>query len=144
MHLKARKENRVSSWGLMGDLCTSAVWRDVRATADPLALRDLQVLTVLRARKERSGFQVDQVDQGSTAPEERREIPGLDLDLVTPVLQAHRALLDPPDLLLPSTDSEVLRITPDITQRLKERKVIKDFQGYLKFQVADQALTFTL
>lgn len=63
MHLKGRKESLVSSWGLMGDLCTLAAWQDGRVTVDPLALWDLQVHPVLQARRGRSGFQADRVDQ---------------------------------------------------------------------------------
>lgn len=63
MHRKERKENLVSSWGLMGDLCTLVACQESRATLDPLALWDLQVRMVLQARRERSDFQVDLVDQ---------------------------------------------------------------------------------
>lgn len=64
--------------------------------------------------------------------------------MVTLVLQVHRAPLDPLDLLLPSTDSEDMRITRGIIQLLKERKVIVDYLGHLKFEVSGQPLTFTL
>lgn len=64
--------------------------------------------------------------------------------MVTLVLQVHQAPLDHLDLRLPSTAPEDLMITPGITQPLKERKVIVDFQGHLKFQVSGQTLTFTL
>lgn len=63
MHLKGRKESRVSSWGLMGDLCMLVAWQERRVRADPQAPWDLLVLMVLQARRERLGFQVDQVDR---------------------------------------------------------------------------------
>lgn len=66
------------------------------------------------------------------------------MDLVTLVLQVHLAPLDLLDLLFPSTHSEDLTITPDITQLLKERKVIEDHQGQLKLQVQGRLLIFTL
>lgn len=66
------------------------------------------------------------------------------MDLVTLVLQVHRAPLDLQDLLLPQTSSHHLRIIPGITQLLKERKVIEDHRGHLTLQVPDQPLTFTL
>lgn len=64
MHLKDRKESRVSSLGLMGDLCTLVAWQESRVRADPLVLRDLQAHMVIQARKERLVFQVDPVDRG--------------------------------------------------------------------------------
>lgn len=63
MQLKDRKENLVSSWGLMGDLYTLVVLQDCRVKVDPLAQQDLQVHMVLQARRERLGSQGDQVDQ---------------------------------------------------------------------------------
>lgn len=63
--------------------------------------------------------------------------------MVTLVLQVHRGLLDLLELLFLSMEPEGMMITPGITQ-LKEIKVIKDFQGLLKFQVWGQTLTFTL
>lgn len=78
------------------------------------------------------------------APEERREIQALVLDIVTLVLQVHRAPLDLPDPLFPFKEGEDMTITPGITQLLKEKKVIVDYQAYLKFQVTGQTLTFTL
>lgn len=63
MHLRERKENQASSWGLMGDLCTSEACKESRATQDSPAQRDLQVHMVLQVQRGRSVFQADQVDQ---------------------------------------------------------------------------------
>lgn len=68
----------------------------------------------------------------------------MELDTVTLVLPVLQAPLDHLDLLFPSTDSEDMRITPGITQLLKERKVIVDHREHLKFQVSGQPLTSTL
>lgn len=63
MHLRERKENRASSWGLMGDLCTSEAYKESRATQDSPAQRDLQVRMVLQVQRGRSVYQADRVDQ---------------------------------------------------------------------------------
>lgn len=62
--------------------------------------------------------------------------------MVTLALQVHQAPLDLLDLLFPS--AEDTRISQGIIQLLKERKVIVDHRGHLKFKVSGQPLTFTL
>lgn len=61
--LKDRKENLVSSSGLMGGLSTSVVLQDCQVKVDLQAQQDLQVHMVLQARRVRSGSQVDRVDR---------------------------------------------------------------------------------
>lgn len=63
--------------------------------------------------------------------------------MVILVHQVHLGPLDLLDLQVPMTGLEAMMITPDITQPLKERKVIVDLQGFLKFKVTAR-LMFTL
>lgn len=62
--------------------------------------------------------------------------------MVTLALQVHQAPLDLLELLFPLTEDT--RISRGIIQLLKERKVIADHQGHLKFKVLGQPLTSTL